>query len=141
MKKPMENIELSYEQMLHLRSLNNSLLHVTGVDFMSELEDLAASNNKTEKEVQEFFKKNYPGASNLETLNQEDKIHLSLLMSFYLLKVEEHDELAQEIDASQLAYCIPKECQCDQSFRSRHLANFPLPAKEKSLVTGFFPKN
>jgi len=141
MKKIEENIELSYEQMIHLRSLNNSLLHVTGVDFMSVIEDLAASNNKTEKEVQEFFKKNYPGASNPKNLNGEDKIHLSLLMRFYLLKVEEHDELAQEIDASQLAYCIPKQCQCDQSFRSRYLANFPLPAKEKSLVTGFFPEN
>jgi hypothetical protein len=107
-----------------------ALLKRTGIDFCERLTDLANNEKKTELDCHEFIKKNYPTAK----LSLEDNRNISLLLDFYLEKVDQHDYL----EDSTFGFCEPKECTYDKPWRSRFLGNF---IDQPVLVTGFFPKD
>ena len=121
----------SLKKMSSLLFLNKELLVETGVNFMEKLTDLANNDKKTELDCHEFIKKNYPVKTGLSL---EDKSNISLLLEFYLEKVDQHDSL----EDSTFGFCEPKENTYDKPWRSRFLGNF---INQPALVTGFFPKD
>ena len=120
----------SKKEMGSLLSLNKELLAKTGIDFVKKLTDLANDDKKTELDCHRFIKKNYPTAK----LSLEDNRNISLLLDFYLEKVDQHDYL----EDSTFGFCEPKENPYDKPWRSRFLGNF---IDQPALVTGFFPKD
>lgn len=128
----MENF--SEKKMGSLLSLNKELLEKTGVDFMKKLTNLANDDKKTELDCHEFIKKNYPVKTGLSLV---DNHNISLLLDFYLEKVDQHDYL----EDSTFGFCEPKENTYDKPWRSRWLCNFLGAQRRPSLVTGYFPKD
>ena len=123
------------EKLQILNSVNKELLEKTGIDFLNQLTDMANNEKKTEFDCHRFIKANYPVKTGLTA---HDHYVLSLLLRFYLQKVEEHD--AGE-DNVLYCKCQPIENGYDKPFRSRSLYNFLNKQKDPTLVTGFFEKD
>jgi len=96
--------ELEFEKM---EILNSYLLKAVKIDFMARIEKCALSDACTELEIKEFLRKEYPGSENPDSLSQDDREFLSLLMRYYRQKNKEHDKLKKE-DAIKLAVPEPK---------------------------------
>jgi len=120
-------------------ALNESLRKQTGIDFEAKLADFAKNEKVTEIGVHKFIKENYPVKVNLTKV---DNHNLSLLIKYYLHKLDEHDELAKD-SAITYGCCLSLSTPYEDSFRSRHLRKFfPGPDNLQFCadVVGFFPK-
>jgi len=125
----------------HLQTLFSCLLQVTGVDFQSRLADKAKDDRVTELEIKDFLRKNYPGADVPKNLTSEDKVHLDLLMNFYLRKVDEHDIISKD-SATKFTCSETPANNYDEPFRShKGIGHFSKNKNVLQFATGFFPAN
>jgi hypothetical protein len=125
----------SVEQITILCDLNRFLEKQTGIHFVNELIELANNERKTEIDAREFIKKHYPVKNNL---TPENVANLSILLDFYLYKVDIHD-LAEE--GVTFCSCEAKKSAWDDNFRAPSMNVFlqNKSVQEKSMYAGFFP--
>lgn len=125
----------SMEQITILCNLNRYLEQQTGIHFVNELTNLANNEKKTEIDAREFIKHHYPVKTNL---TPSDLANFSILLDFYLYKVDVHDLGEKSVT---FCHCEARKNAWDDNFRAPSMNLFLKykPAQEKSMYLGFFP--